>query len=139
VAAPRDAPAHILGHYTLSRASIEFRRAPAVENRGLNRYEIPVYRLGRLAVDRSMQGRELGGRLLLRASERCITVAQEVGGVALLIDAKSDDAAKWYESYGALRLLDAPPSLVLPFSVRRGFETEELKRVLHAIFATNSR
>ena len=85
--------------------------------RGLGRYEIPVYRLSRLGVDRSVQGRGLGGRLLLRAAERCMTVAQEVGGVALLIDAKSDHAAEWYESYGAARLLDAPLSLVLPFSM----------------------
>jgi hypothetical protein len=33
--------------------------------------------------------------------------------VALLIDAKNDRAAKWYESYGAMRLTDAPLSLVL--------------------------
>jgi hypothetical protein len=46
-----------------------------------------------------------------------MTVAQEVGGVALLIDAKSDHAAEWYERYGAARLLDAPLSLVLPFSM----------------------
>ena len=46
-----------------------------------------------------------------------MAVAREVGGVALLIDAKDDHTAKWYESYGALRLLDAPLSLVLPFSV----------------------
>ncbi|AZG78899.1 GNAT family N-acetyltransferase [Methylocystis rosea] len=117
VATPRDAPARILGFYTLSPASIEFSRAPAIVTHGLGRYEIPVYRVGRLAVDRSVQGLGLGGRLLLRAAERCVTVAQEVGGVALLIDAKSDGAAKWYESYGALRLLDAPLSLVLPFSV----------------------
>jgi hypothetical protein len=52
----------------------------------------------------------------LRAAERCITVAQEVGGVALLIDAKSEHAAQWYGSYGAARLLDAPLSLVLPFA-----------------------
>jgi GNAT superfamily N-acetyltransferase len=117
VATPRDTPARILGFYTLSPASIEFNRAPAVVTRGLGRYEIPVYRLGRLAIDRGVQGRGLGGRLLLRAAERCMTVAREVGGVALLIDAKNDHAAQWYESYGASRLLDAPISLVLPFSV----------------------
>lgn len=117
VASPREAPARILGFYTLSPASIKFSRAPAVVTRGLGRYEIPVYRLGRLAVDSSAQGRGLGGRLLLRAAERCMTVAREVGGVALLIDAKDDPTAQWYEGYGALRLLDAPLSLVLPFAV----------------------
>jgi GNAT superfamily N-acetyltransferase len=114
---PRDAPARVLGFYTLSPASVEFSRAPAVVTRGLGRYEIPVYRLGRLGVDRSVKGRGLGGRLLLRAAERCMTAAQEVGGVALLIDAKNDRAAAWYESYGAERLLDAPLSLVLPFAM----------------------
>jgi hypothetical protein len=44
-------------------------------------------------------------------------VAQDVGGVALLIDAKNDRAARWYEGYGALRLDDAPLSLVLPLAV----------------------
>jgi GNAT superfamily N-acetyltransferase len=117
VATPREMPARVLGFYTLSPASIEFSRAPAVVTRGLGRYEIPVYRLGRLGVDRSVRGRGLGGRLLLRAAERCMTAAQEVGGVALLIDAKSEHAAAWYESYGAARLLDAPLSLVLPFSM----------------------
>ena len=78
---------------------------------------MPVFRLGRLAVDRSVHGRGLGGALLLRAADRCIRVAQEVGGVALLIDAKNDRAARWYESYGALAMDDAPLSLVLPLAV----------------------
>jgi GNAT superfamily N-acetyltransferase len=76
-----------------------------------------VFRLGRLAVDETMQGRDLGGALLLRAAHRCIRVAEDVGGVALLIDAKNDRAARWYESYGALRLEDAPLSPVLPLAI----------------------
>lgn len=58
----------------------------------------------------------MGGALLIAAGRRCIAVAEEVGGVALLIDAKSDHAAQWYEGFGALRLEDAPLSLVLPLS-----------------------
>ena len=117
VAAPADAPAHILGFYTLSPASLEYARTPALAKKGLARYDVPVFRLGRLAVDKTAQGRGLGGALLLRAADRCIRVAQDVGGVALLIDAKTDRAARWYESYGALRLDDAPLSLVLPLAV----------------------
>ena len=117
VAAPSDAPARILGFYTLSPASLEYARAPALAKKGLARYDVPVFRLGRLAVDKTAQGRGLGGALLLRAADRCIRVAQDVGGVALLIDAKTDRAARWYESYGALRLDDAPLSLVLPLAV----------------------
>jgi len=61
-----------------------------------------------------VQGRGLGGDLLFAACERAITVAQEVGGVALAIDAKDERAAAWYEPFGALRILDAPLKLVLP-------------------------
>jgi len=117
VAVPADAPARILGFYTLSPASLEYARSPALAKRGLGRYDVPVFRLGRLAVDRNIQGRGLGGALLLRAADRCIRVAQDVGGVALLIDAKNDRAARWYKSYGALGLVDSPLSLVLPLAV----------------------
>jgi GNAT superfamily N-acetyltransferase len=117
VAAPSDAPAHILGFYTLSPASLEYSRTPALAKKGLGRYDVPVFRLGRLAVDINVHGRGLGGALLLRAAERCIRVAREVGGVALLIDAQNDRAARWYESYGAVALDNAPLSLVLPLAV----------------------
>jgi GNAT superfamily N-acetyltransferase len=116
VAAPVEAPARIIGFYTLSPASIAFSRTPAVARKGLGRYDVPVFRLGRLAVDNAMQGRGLGGALLLRAADRCRRVAQDVGGVALLIDAKTERAAQWYETYGASRLCDTPRSLILPLS-----------------------
>jgi GNAT superfamily N-acetyltransferase len=117
VATPADAPTHVLGFYTLSPASLDYSRTPAVAKKGLGRYDVPGFRLGRLAVDNSVQGRGLGGALLLRAARRCLIVAQEVGGVALLIDAKNDRVAQWYAGYGAISLLDAPLSLVLPFAV----------------------
>jgi GNAT superfamily N-acetyltransferase len=117
VAAPSDAPTRVMGFYTLSPASLEFSRTPAPAKKGLGRYDVPVFRLGRLAVDNAFQGRGLGGALLLRAADRCLRVAEEVGGVALLIDAKNERAARWYESYGALAMDDAPLTLVLPLAV----------------------
>jgi GNAT superfamily N-acetyltransferase len=112
-------PAAVLGYYTLSPASLEYAQTPEILRRGLGRYEVPVFRLAQLAVDKKMQGRGLGGQLLIAAGRRCMAVAEEVGGVALLIDAKHDLAAKWYESFSAVRLQDAPLSLVLPFSTLR--------------------
>jgi GNAT superfamily N-acetyltransferase len=119
VATPCGAPGRILGYYTLGPASIEYARVPAVVTKGFGRYDVPVYRLGRLAVDQSVQGKGLGGSLLLRAAERCMAVAEEAGGVALLIDAKNEAAARWYEGYDAVRLLDGPLTLVLPFATVR--------------------
>ncbi len=115
-ATQKTAPERILGFYTLSPASLDYSRIPTLATKGLGRYDVPVFRLGRLAVDRAVQGRGLGGALLLRAAQRCILVSKEVGGVALLIDAKSDRAARWYAGFGALPLLDAPRSLVLPLA-----------------------
>lgn len=115
VAVSADAPTRILGFYTLSPASVEYARTPATIKKGLARHEIPVFRLGRLAVDRTIHGRGLGGSLLFRAGARCVRVASEVGGVALLIDAKNERVAQWYVEHGALTLLDAPLSLMMPF------------------------
>jgi hypothetical protein len=114
VATDMITPKTILAYYSLSPASLDYARTPDVVRRGLGRYDVPVFRLGRLAVAISVQGRGLGGGLLLAAGRRCLAVAAEVGGVALLIDAKSERAAVWYEGYGAVRLDDAPLSLLLP-------------------------
>jgi GNAT superfamily N-acetyltransferase len=117
VATPADTPTLVLGFYTLSPGSLEYSRTPALVKKGLARYDVPVFRLGRLAVDQKFQRRGLGGALLLRAAARCIRVADEIGGVGLLIDAKNDRVAQWYAGYGALPMLDAPLSLVLPLAV----------------------
>jgi len=105
----------VLGYYSLSPASISYERTPDVFKRGLGRHDVPVFRLGRLAVDSLVQGQGLGGQLLLAAGRRCLLVASQAGGVALLIDAKNGRAAQWYARYGAIPLLDAPLSLLLPF------------------------
>jgi len=116
VAAAPAAPARVLGYYSISPGAIAFARVPATLARRLGRYEVPVFRLGRLAVDRSMQGQGLGGDLLLAAGARALAVAAEVGGVALAIDAKDENAARWYERFGALPLLDDPLKLILPLA-----------------------
>ena len=104
----------VLGFYSLSPASVEYARTPEIVRRGLARHEVPGFRLARLAVDRRVQGQGLGGQLLLAAGRRCLLASAEVGGVVLVIDAKNDRVARWYASYGAVPLLDAPLSLLLP-------------------------
>ena len=106
----------ILGFFTLSPASVEYSRVPEMLKRWLARYDVPVFRLGRLAVALSQQGRGLGGQLLLSAGRRCLRSAGEVGGVAMLIDAKNERVSDWYASYGAIPLLDTPLSLLLPLA-----------------------
>ena len=108
--------ARVLGYYSISPGAIAFDRAPAALTRRLGRYDLPIFRLARLAVDRAWHGQGLGGELLLAAGERALGVAAEVGGVALAIDAKDESAAAWYRRFGALPLLDDPLKLVLPLA-----------------------
>jgi GNAT superfamily N-acetyltransferase len=116
VAVRPESPDDILGYYTISPGAIEFARVPDAQKKGLGRYEVPVFRLGRLAVSLAMQGQGLGGELLVAAGERALAVSREVGGVAVAIDAKDDRAAQWYQRFGAVRLLDDPLKLILPLA-----------------------
>ena len=106
----------ILGCYSLSPASVGYARPPDTIRRDLARQDVPGFRLAPLAVDRRLQGQGLGGQLLLAAGRRCLVASGEVGGVVLVIDANNDRVARWYASYGAVPLLDAPLSLLLPLA-----------------------
>jgi GNAT superfamily N-acetyltransferase len=106
----------ILGFYSLAPASVDYALTPEIIRRRLARHDVPGFRLARLAVDRKLQGQGLGGQLLLAAGRRCLLASAEVGGVVLVIDAKNERVAEWYVSYGAVPLLDAPLSLMLPLA-----------------------
>ena len=117
VAVPPAQPTRILGYYAISPGAIAFSRVPPELTGKLGRYDLPVFRLGCLAVDRSVQSQGLGGELLLAAGLRALAVAAEVGGVALAIDAKDEEAVRWSQRFGAQRLLDDPLKLILPLTV----------------------
>jgi GNAT superfamily N-acetyltransferase len=109
-----DVLGRVLGFYSLAPSSIALDRLSGSVAKGLPRHDVGGFLLARLATDKGVQGRGLGGQLLLAAGKRCLRVAAEVGGGMLFIDAKNDRAATWYEGYGALRLQDAPLKLALP-------------------------
>jgi GNAT superfamily N-acetyltransferase len=106
----------ILGFYSLSPASVSYATTPEIVRHGLARHDVPAFRLARLGVHRQVQGQGLGGQLLLAAGKRCLRASAEIGGVALLIDAKNEKVARWYAGYGAVPMLDTPLSLLLPLT-----------------------
>ena len=113
VAIDNGHPTKILGFYSIAPAALSYERLPKAMRRGLARHDVPGYRLARLAIHIELRGQGLGGQLLAAAARRCILAATEVGGVVLVIDAKNQRAAKWYAEFGALRLHDAPLTLVM--------------------------
>jgi GNAT superfamily N-acetyltransferase len=106
----------VIGFYSLSPASVDYARTPEIVRRGMARHEVPGFRLARLAVDSRFRGKGIGGQLLLAAGRRCLLAAAEVGGVVIVIDAKNERVAAWYASYGAVPLVDAPLTLMLPLA-----------------------
>lgn len=103
----------ILGFYSLAPGALAYADTPELVRRGLARHEVPGFRLVRIATGLSWQGQGLGGQLLAAAALRCLRAAAEVGGVVLIIDAKSDRAARWYSAYGAVPLVNKPLTLVM--------------------------
>ena len=116
VAVAPDEPSRVLGYYSIGPGAVAFARLPKGFAGRLGRYDVPIYRLARLAVALDVQGRGLGADLLLAAGLRALAVAAEVGGVALAIDAKDEKAAAWYARFGALALIDDPLRLILPLA-----------------------
>ena len=112
-------PKRVLGFYSLAPFSIGHGHLPVSANMGLPQHDVSGFLLARIATHTDMQGQGLGGQLLLAAGKRCLRVAAEAGGVLLVIDAKNERAAAWYESYGAVRLQDMPLKLVLPLTTMR--------------------
>lgn len=91
----------VVGFYTLAPHAIEPEEAAPRLAAGLpTRRPIPVILLARLGVDRSEQGAGLGGELLRDALARCAAAADEIGGRAVLVHAKDDAAASFYQRYG---------------------------------------
>ena len=64
----------IRGFYSISPACIAYASTPDVVKRGLARHDVPAFRLARLAVHTDMQGRGLGGEILISAASRCIQI-----------------------------------------------------------------
>lgn len=108
----------IAGYYTLSAAEVALNDLPDDAMRRLPRYPaVPVARIGRLAVDRSFQGKRLGGGLLLNAAMRAMR--SEVAVFALVVDAKDDRAADFYRHYGFLTFGGEARRLISPIDTFR--------------------
>ena len=104
----------VLGFYTLSALSIDVSSLPEDQARKLPRHPVPAALIGRLAVDRSAQGRGLGRLLVTDAIQRTLGASEQVAIHAVVVDAKNEAARRFYQAYGFLSLPDQPMRLFLP-------------------------
>lgn len=89
----------VVGYYALAVGSVAHGEAPGRVRRNMPD-PVPVVILGRLAVDRSYHGRNLGAGLLRDAVLRTLQAADIAGIRALLVHAISDRAKQFYEKWG---------------------------------------
>ena len=90
----------VVGYYSLTVGGAEHETAPPRVSKGMPRYPIPVMILARLAIDISVQGQGIGKGLLKDALRRSATAADIAGIRALFVNAKDDEARRFYEYYG---------------------------------------
>ena len=103
------------GYYTLSSTAVNVGDWPAHEVRKLPRYPvIPATLLGRLAVDRCYQGNGYGRFLLADALFR--SVRSEIASFAIIVEAKDENARRFYERESFLPFPDQPLKLFRPMA-----------------------
>ena len=106
--------AKIIGFYTLSATTISLRALPETFAGKLPRYPlVPAILLARLAVDRTRQGQGYGEFLLIDALGRCLNT-QDIGWTAVVVDAKDESAALFYQRFHFIRFAPDSPRLFLP-------------------------
>jgi len=93
----------ILGFATVAPSEIAAEGVPEAQRKRLPRYPLPVLRLARLATEESARGRDIGSALLQAIFTLAHTMADDLGCVGVVVDAKPD-AIAFYEKLGVVTL-----------------------------------
>jgi GNAT superfamily N-acetyltransferase len=114
----------VCGYYSIAAGSLVLQSIPKHSRQHLVRQPIPIALLGRLAVDRSEQGKGLGKIMLADALTRIVAAADSIGIHAIEVHAIDSTARSFYERFGFTGLLDHPLHLYLPISRARAAARE---------------
>ena len=95
----------LVGFYSLSMFTLSLESIPEELARKLPRYDaIPAALIGRLARHECAKGTGMGGLLLNDALRRILDAAASVAAYAIVVDAKDDNASRFYRSRGFIPL-----------------------------------
>jgi GNAT superfamily N-acetyltransferase len=117
----------VRGYYAICTHRVVYDVLPASEGKGLPRLDVPVVLIGRLAVDRSVQGQGLGALLLVDALRRSLSISEQVGVRAVEVDALDEPARNFYLKFGFRALLDDPRHLFLPLHEIRKLKLDPIE------------
>ncbi len=88
--------------------------------KGSGKYPIPIILLARLGVHCEYQGKKLGRALLKDALLRTLQAADIAVLKLMLVHAKNESAAAFYEKHGFVASLRNPFVMFLPIHTARG-------------------
>jgi GNAT superfamily N-acetyltransferase len=120
-------PSRVLGYFTLNTFAFPKRQARRRDrDRHLGSYDpVAAVLIGRLALDRPVQGQGLGSVLLVSALTRILAIQERVGVAVAVVHAIDEAAAAFYEHNGFTRFRDEPLHLYYPLSTfEAGLETK---------------
>ena len=107
------APTPIIGFFSLHICQIKSETLTAQDARKLPR-DVAGVRLGRLAVAKAHQRQGIGKTLLVAAMGKFIDIFNSAGGIGLFVDAKDQQAKRYYEQFGFVALPSNEMGLFLP-------------------------
>jgi GNAT superfamily N-acetyltransferase len=102
----------VVGYYALASGAVTSEVVPGRFRRNMPD-PIPVVILGRLAVDRAWQRRNLGRGLFRDAAERVVQAADTIGIRGILVHAISEQARNFYLALGFSECPGQPMMLVV--------------------------
>lgn len=108
----------VVAYYCLANGALVHAAAPGRLRRNMPD-PIPVMLVGRLAVDRRLHGRGVGGALVRDAIFRTLNAGAIAGIRAIMVHALDQDAARFYRRCGFLHSPVDPLILMLPLETAR--------------------
>lgn len=108
-------PERILGFLTLAVCEVQAQTLPPKLAKKYPQ-QVPAAKLARLAVAKDHQREGFGKLMMVHALQQAIRVSGSVGIIGFFVDAKDENARRYYEQYGFTALPDSPLKLFLPLA-----------------------
>jgi ribosomal protein S18 acetylase RimI-like enzyme len=102
-----------VGFFALNICQIKSESLSQAEAKKLPR-DVSGIRLGRLAVSKEHQRQGVGKMLLVAAMRKFMEIFNTAGGIGLFVDAKDQNAKRYYEQFGFVPMPSNELELFLP-------------------------
>lgn len=110
-----DVTGAVVGYFAVAPHLLERDDAPRSVRRGAAQ-RIPAILLAKLALDKRVHGKGLGGELLVHAQTTVVTAARAAGGRLVVVDAIDESAASFYRAHDFTPAPTDPRRLIMKLS-----------------------